>query len=59
MEVLINILCGAMILLSIFLVAAVLMQSGKDSHLSGTISGSAETFSVIFAEWNITPACES
>ncbi len=44
MEVLITILCSVMILLAIFLVIAVLMQSGKDSNLSGTIAGGAETF---------------
>lgn len=44
MEVLITILCSVMILLAVFLVIAVLMQSGKDSHLSGTIAGGAETF---------------
>ncbi|MBR5295720.1 MAG: preprotein translocase subunit SecG [Clostridia bacterium] len=44
MEVLITVLCSVMILLSIFLVVAVLMQSGKDSRLSGTIAGGAETF---------------
>ena len=44
MEVLITILCSVMILLAIFLVVAVLMQSGKDNRLSGTIAGGAETF---------------
>ena len=44
MEILITILCSVMILLAIFLVIAVLMQSGKDSNLSGTIAGGAETF---------------
>ncbi|MBR2634128.1 MAG: preprotein translocase subunit SecG [Clostridia bacterium] len=44
MEVVITILCTLMILMAIFLVVAVLMQSGKDSHLSGTIAGGAETF---------------
>ena len=44
MEVLITILCSVMIALAIFLVIAVLMQSGKDSNLSGTIAGGAETF---------------
>jgi len=33
-----------MIIMAIFLVVAVLMQSGKDSRLSGTIAGGAETF---------------
>ena len=40
----ITILCSVMIVLSVFLVIAVLMQSGKDSNLSGTIAGGAETF---------------
>ncbi len=44
MEVLITVLCSVMILLSVFLVVAVLMQSGKDNRLSGTIAGGAETF---------------
>ena len=44
MEVLITILCSVMVLLAVFLVIAVLMQSGKDSNLSGTIAGGAETF---------------
>ena len=44
MEVLISVLCSVMILLAIFLVVAVLMQSGKDNKLSGTIAGGAETF---------------
>ena len=29
---------------AVFLVVAVLMQSGKDHNLSGTISGGADTF---------------
>ena len=44
METLITVLCSVMILLAIFLVVAVLMQSGKDSRMSGTIAGGAETF---------------
>jgi len=44
MEVMITILCSVMIVLAIFLVVAVLMQSGKDNKLSGTIAGGAETF---------------
>jgi preprotein translocase subunit SecG len=44
MEVLITVLCSVMIVMAIFLVIAVLMQSGKDSQLSGTIAGGAETF---------------
>ena len=34
----------AVLLMSVVLVIAVLMQSGKDSRLSGTITGGAETF---------------
>ena len=34
----------ALLLMAIFLVAAILMQSGKDKRLSGTIAGGAETF---------------
>ncbi len=33
-----------LLVMSIFLVVAVLMQSGKDKKLSGTIAGGAETF---------------
>ncbi|MBQ4037522.1 MAG: preprotein translocase subunit SecG [Clostridia bacterium] len=44
MGVVITIFCILMILLAIFLVIAVLMQSGKDSRMSGTIAGGAETF---------------
>ena len=33
-----------LILASLFLVVAVLMQSGKSHNLSGTIAGGAETF---------------
>ena len=33
-----------LLVMSIFLVIAVLMQSGKDKKLSGTIAGGAETF---------------
>ncbi len=33
-----------LLLMAIFLVAAILMQSGKDKRLSGTIAGGAETF---------------
>lgn len=32
------------LLLSVFLVFAVLMQSGKDKRLSGSIAGGADTF---------------
>ena len=34
----------AVIVLSLILIVAVLMQSGKDTRLSGTIAGGAETF---------------
>ena len=34
----------ALIVMAVFLVIAVLMQSGKDKRLSGTIAGGAETF---------------
>ena len=33
-----------LLLMAIFLVVAILMQSGKDKRLSGTIAGGAETF---------------
>lgn len=33
-----------LIVMAVFLVIAVLMQHGKDHHLSGTIAGGAETF---------------
>ena len=33
-----------LIIMAIFLVVAVLMQHGKDHHLSGTIAGGAENF---------------
>lgn len=33
-----------LLVMSVFLVAAVLMQSGKDKKLSGSIAGGAETF---------------
>lgn len=40
-----EIVLGIVILvLSVILVASVLMQSGKDKRLSGTIAGGAETF---------------
>ena len=38
------ILGGALILLAIVIVILVLMQSGKEKGLSGTITGSADTF---------------
>ena len=38
------ILGGALILLAIVIVILVLMQSGKEKGLSGTIAGSADTF---------------
>lgn len=34
----------AVIVMALFLIVAVLMQSGKDTRLSGTIAGGAETF---------------
>ncbi len=34
----------ALLLMAVFLVVAILMQSGKDKRLSGTIAGGAETF---------------
>jgi preprotein translocase subunit SecG len=34
----------AVIVMAVFLIIAVLMQSGKDTRLSGTIAGGAETF---------------
>jgi preprotein translocase subunit SecG len=34
----------AVIVLALVLIVAVLMQSGKDTRLSGTIAGGAETF---------------
>ena len=34
----------AVIALALILIVAVLMQSGKDTRLSGTIAGGAETF---------------
>jgi preprotein translocase subunit SecG len=41
MEIVLGIVLAVM---AIFLVGAVLMQSGKDKRLSGTIAGGAETF---------------
>jgi preprotein translocase subunit SecG len=32
------------VVMSLFLILAVLLQSGKDTHMSGTITGSADTF---------------
>lgn len=34
----------ALLIMAVFLVVAILMQSGKDKRLSGTIAGGAETF---------------
>lgn len=34
----------AILVMSVFLIVFVLMQSGKDKKLSGTIAGGAETF---------------
>lgn len=50
MEIVIGIL---LLVMAVFLVAAILMQSGKDKHLSGTIAGGAETF---FGKSNVTTA---
>lgn len=33
-----------LLVMAVFLIAAVLMQSGKDKKLSGTIAGGADTF---------------
>ena len=52
----ITILSVLMIFMAIFLVVAVLMQSGKDSRLSGTIAGGAETF---FGKTMARPSTES
>ncbi len=41
LEIIIGIL---LLVMAVFLVVAILMQSGKDKHLSGTIAGGAETF---------------
>lgn len=41
METVIGIL---LLIMAVFLVVAVLMQSSKDHRLSGTIAGGAETF---------------
>ncbi len=38
------VLGGIVIALALVLIVAVLMQSGKDTRLSGTIAGGAETF---------------
>lgn len=35
---------GALVVMAIFLLVVVLMQSGKDTRLSGTISGSSDTY---------------
>ena len=41
----VEIVLGILLLvMALFLIVAVLMQSGKDSRLSGTIAGGAETF---------------
>ena len=40
-----EIVCGIILIVaSVFLIIAVLMQSGKSKKLSGTIAGGAETF---------------
>ena len=33
-----------LLVMALFLIISVLMQSGKDTHLSGTIAGGADTF---------------
>ena len=38
------VLMGALLVMGVFLIVAVLMQHGKDHGLSGTIAGGAETF---------------
>lgn len=38
------VLCIILLVAAVFLVVAVLMQSGKSHNLSGTIAGGAETF---------------
>lgn len=40
-----------LIVMAVFLVVAIIMQSGKDKRLSGTIAGGAETF---FSKSNAT-----
>lgn len=40
-----------LIVMAVFLVIAIIMQSGKDKRLSGTIAGGAETF---FSKSNAT-----
>jgi preprotein translocase subunit SecG len=32
------------VVMAVFLIIAVLLQSGKDTHMSGAITGSADTF---------------
>ena len=44
MGVLEIILCIAILLMSVVLIFLVLMQSGKDKKLSGSIAGGADTF---------------
>ena len=44
MGVLEYVLGAAILVMALFLAAAVLMQSGKDSRLSGAIAGGADTF---------------
>ena len=44
MNTLIYVLGGCILALALVLVVSVLMQSGKDSHLSGAIAGGADTF---------------
>ena len=44
MQVFETIMCALLVAFAVFLVVAVLMQHGKDHHLSGTIAGGAENF---------------
>ena len=45
MNIALNVVLGIILLVAaIFLIVAVLMQSGKSHRLSGTIAGGAETF---------------
>ena len=43
-ETLIWVLGGALIAMALFLIVTILAQSGKDTQMSGAITGSAETF---------------
>ena len=50
MELVIGIL---LLVMALFLIVSILMQSGKSKKLSGTIAGGAETF---FGKSNVTTA---